>query len=55
MKPNNELIEELEAKGVQVPAPLNDADLAIEYPSKEPVSPNSILARSPALTKMRSP
>ena len=55
MKPNNESIEELEAKGVQVPALLNDADLAIEYPYKELVSSRSILAPSPALIEMRSP
>ena len=41
VKPNNESIEELEAKGVQVPAPLTEAESAIEYPSREPVSPRS--------------
>ena len=42
--PNNESIRELEAKGIKVPSPLNEADLAIRYPRNEPVSFRSILA-----------
>lgn len=55
MKPNDESIQELEAKGIKVPAPLNEADLAIRYPSKEPVSSMSVLTQRPALMEMRSP
>ena len=35
VKPSDELSEELKAKGVEVPAPLHEAELAIRYPSKE--------------------
>ena len=49
-----QLAEALEARGVEVPAPVDEAELAAKYPSEEPVSYMSILARSPALMEMRS-
>ena len=53
VQPNNELIQALEAKGAKVHAPLNEADLAIRYPTKELVSFMSMLTRSPVLMEKR--
>ena len=49
VRPMKQLVEALEARGVEVPAPVDEAESAAKYPSEEPVSYMSILARSPAL------
>ena len=42
VRPMKQLVEALAAKGVEVPAPGDEADLAAKYPSEEPVSYMSI-------------
>lgn len=38
VRPINQLIEKMEAQGVEVPAPVDEAELAVQDPSEDPVS-----------------